>query len=100
MITINFSLTYVELYLIFINIFTAILYGIDKLKAINNTKNNISRVSENTLFIFAFIGGSIGAIISMILFRHKIKKLSFMIKFISITIVQSGLIYYLLKIQG
>ena len=100
MITINFSLTYVELYLIFINIFTAILYGIDKLKAINNTKNNISRVSENTLFIFTFIGGSIGAIISMILFRHKIKKLSFIIKFIGIIVAQYGLTYYLLKIQG
>ena len=98
MLTINFSLTYIELYLLSINIFTAVIYGIDKVKAINNSKNNISRISENILFIFAFIGGSIGAIISMILFRHKIKKLSFIVKFIGVVIVQGGLIYYLLKI--
>ena len=87
MIYFNFSLTYLEIYLLCINIIAFITYGIDKAKALKSGKNT-RRISENTLFFLVFIGGSIGAILSMITFRHKIKKLSFMLKYILIIIVQ------------
>ncbi len=93
MININFSLTYIELYLLFINLFTFIIYGIDKFKSIKNDKS-IMRISELTLFIVTFIGGTVGAVLSMILFRHKIKKLSFIVKFIIIVIFQIVIYYY------
>ena len=91
MIHIKFTFTYLEAYLIFINIFTIILYGIDKLRAVLKASHN--RVSEKVLLSSAFIGGTVGAIISMILFRHKIKKLSFMIKFIVVIVIQAILYY-------
>ncbi len=87
MININFSFTYTEIYFIFVNLVTFIIYGFDKIQALTNNKN-ISRVSEVKLLLLAVFGGSLGALISMLLFRHKIKKLSFVIKFILIIIVQ------------
>ena len=41
--------------------------GIDKRRAIKNA----FRVPEATLFSIAFVGGSIGAILGMLIFRHK-----------------------------
>ncbi len=92
MININFSLSYIELYLLCINILAFIIYGYDKLQATRTVKN-ISRVSERALLIISLLGGSIGAIISMFIFRHKIKKLSFMIKFTIVVLLQ-GLAFY------
>jgi len=60
-------------YLLLINFVTMLLYGIDKAKA----KKNKWRIPEATLLIFAFIGGSIGALIGMLGFRHKTQHLKF-----------------------
>lgn len=93
MININFSITYTELYLLFINLLTFIIYGIDKFKSIQNNKS-IMRISESTLLLFTFIGGVIGAGLSMVLFKHKIKKLSFVVKFVVIVVFQIIVYYY------
>ncbi|MEA2016920.1 MAG: DUF1294 domain-containing protein [Campylobacterota bacterium] len=93
MIDINFSLSYLEIYLICINIFSFIYYGYDKLQAIRSDKN-ISRVSEKALITVSFIGGTMGAVISMVIFRHKIKKLSFMVKFTIVVLVQVLVCYF------
>ena len=93
MININFSLSYMEIYLIFVNLSTFILYGFDKLQAIR-TNPNISRVPELNLLFMSLFGGSIGAILSMLIFRHKIKKLSFMLKYFVIIIIQTALLFY------
>lgn len=60
-------------YFIIINVTTAIVYGLDKLCAIKNWW----RVPEITLLGVALIGGSVGALLSMMLFRHKTKHLKF-----------------------
>ena len=60
-------------YLLAINIITFILYAVDKFKAINKKR----RISELTLYSFGFIGGFLGAILAMVLFRHKTKKFRF-----------------------
>lgn len=62
-------------YLIIINIITFFIYGIDKYLAIKNFR----RVSEFTLFFLSFIGGPLGAILGMFIFRHKTKKIKFYI---------------------
>ena len=54
-------------YLIAINIVTLIVYGIDKVKAMKGKW----RISEATLLILAVIGGSIGALLGMKVWRHK-----------------------------
>lgn len=59
---------YVIIYLIIINLITCILYGVDKLKAIAHARR---RIPEKVLLWFTFVGGSIGALIGMQVFRHK-----------------------------
>ena len=60
-------LTYIFIYLALVNIVGFALMGIDKHKA----KKRAFRIPEATLFIVAMIGGSLGSIIGMHLFRHK-----------------------------
>lgn len=62
-------------YLIIINIVALITYKIDKQKA----KKNKRRISEKTLIIISFIGGSFGAFLGMNIFHHKTKKTKFKI---------------------
>jgi len=93
MVNINFTLSYIEIYLICINTFSFFFYGFDKLQAIRNNKN-ISRVSEKALLLVSLLGGSIGALFSMVAFRHKIKKLSFMLKYVVVVLIQVLLVYF------
>ncbi|MDO5714664.1 MAG: DUF1294 domain-containing protein [Tissierellia bacterium] len=57
-------------YYIFLNISTFFLYGWDK----NMAKYHRERIPERILFIMSFLGGSLGGIFGMFLFRHKTKK--------------------------
>ena len=71
-------------YLIIINIIAFFLMGIDKKKA----QNGAWRIPEKSLFLSAILGGSIGAIAEMQLFRHKTKHRTFVIGMPTILIVQ------------
>lgn len=85
---------YIEIfiyYLIAINILTFIIYGIDKLKA----KKNWRRISESTLLLLAVAGGSIGAWLGMMVWRHKTKHWTFLIGVPAIFILQLSLIAYI-----
>ncbi|MBP3437643.1 MAG: DUF1294 domain-containing protein [Clostridia bacterium] len=44
-----------------------VLYGVDKFKA----KKNLWRIKESVLLLFGFLGGALGALLAMYLFRHK-----------------------------
>ena len=78
-------------YLIVINVIGFFVMGIDKWKA----KRNSWRIPEKTLFLITLIGGGIGTNIGMYYFRHKTKKVEFMIGFPTITIVEIILIIYI-----
>ena len=56
-------------YLLIINIIAFALMRADKKRARANTW----RIPEKTLFLSAILGGSIGAIVGMQVFRHKTK---------------------------
>ena len=67
-------------YLIVINIVTFPVYGIDKWRSTSGrllptgrkkAKQGSWRISEATLLILAVIGGSIGALLGMKVWRHK-----------------------------
>ena len=75
---------YIAMYLVIINIIGFFIMGIDKLKA----KKGMWRIPENTLFLFAFLGGGIGTIAGMYTFRHKTKKLKFTIGMPAIVILE------------
>ena len=57
-------------YLILINLVTFVIYGADKWKA----KAGKRRVPEKTLLVLTLIGGSVGALFAMLLFRHKTRE--------------------------
>lgn len=80
----------IYIYLIVINIIGFSLMYIDKKRAI---KNNW-RIKERTLICVSIIGGSIGALVGMKLFRHKTKhpKFSYGIP----VIIASQIIIYVL----
>ncbi|BEV03417.1 MULTISPECIES: DUF1294 domain-containing protein [Chryseobacterium] len=72
-----------------INLFTFIIYGADKRKAEKHRR----RISENTLLAVSALGGTVGAFLAMIIFRHKISKTSFVLKFGCIVLIQAVFIY-------
>lgn len=57
----------IVLYLVFINVLTFLLYGIDKWKA----KRARWRIPESVLLGMAAVGGSVGAWLGMRVWRHK-----------------------------
>lgn len=66
---------YVICYLLIVNIVAFFLMGIDKKKA----RTGAWRIPEKTLFLSAILGGGVGAIAGMQLFRHKTRHRSFVI---------------------
>lgn len=84
---------YIEIfiyYLIAINIIAFIVYGIDKFKA----KKRYWRIPESTLLLLAIIGGSVGAWLGMMLWRHKTKHWKFMIGVPAVFVIHLSLIAY------
>ena len=61
------------LLLIAVNLVSFALYGLDKLKA----KKGLWRIRESTLLLVAALGGSLGALLGMEVFRHKTRHWKF-----------------------
>ena len=62
-------------YLILISLISIVVTVIDKINAIRSKR----RVSEKALFILSVLGGSIAMYITMLIIRHKTRKLKFML---------------------
>ncbi len=71
-------------YLLTVNLLTFVTYGIDKQKA----RHNRWRVREASLLLLAALGGSIGALLAMKVFRHKTQHKKFRYGVPAILIVQ------------
>ena len=78
------------LYFIIINLIGFLAMAIDKWKA----KNNAWRIPENTLFSITVLGGGIGTIAGMYVFRHKTKKPKFTIGMPVILVLEIVLVIY------
>ncbi len=60
------------LWLVLINVITFFVFGADKLQARRKEKKeSVRRVPEKTLFLLSALGGSVGALLGMRVFRHK-----------------------------
>lgn len=81
------------LYLLSINVVSFILFGFDKFLAIKNK----SRIPEKELFTVSTIGGAIGGMFAILVFKHKISKASFIWKFMILFIINIVGIYFVLK---
>ncbi len=82
------------IYLTAINLITFFVYGLDKAKS---GKIGSRRISEKTLWILALIGGSLGSLAAMKVFRHKTKKLSFQAPLAVILALQIVVIWLIFK---
>lgn len=81
--------TIVLSYLAIINIVAFVVYGMDKYKA----KHQKWRIPEAALLSLAFLGGAVGALLGMLVFRHKTKHLRFQILVPLALIIWVGLIF-------
>lgn len=80
------------LYMLIINILAFILYGVDKKKA----EKDKYRIPESRLILVAVLGGSFGALLGMIVFRHKIRKNKFRITVPLFAVLYLALIIFIL----
>ena len=78
------------LYVLIINLIGFCIMGIDKFKA----KKGFWRTPEKTIFTITLLGGGIGTVTGMYLFRHKTKKMKFTIGLPTILISEIVLIIY------
>ena len=83
---------YFIIYLIVINLIGLFIMYLDKRKAMYARW----RIPEKTLIIVAILGGSIGCIVGMKLFRHKTQKIKFVLGYPTILIAETILIIYFL----
>ena len=85
-----FTVQNIVIYFIVINLFGFFIMWLDKRKA----KKGAWRIPEKTLFIITALGGGIGTIAGMYIFRHKTQKIAFVIGFPAITILEIVAIIY------
>ncbi len=83
-----FTIQNIIIYIVLINIIAFGAMYWDKKRAIKGKW----RIKENTLLLLVLLGGGIGAIAGMYTFRHKTKKMAFVIGFPLILICQIILI--------
>lgn len=88
-------MNFLVFYFIFINLNSFAVFGTDKRKAIKHQR----RIPENVLLILAFLGGAVGAVLGMLVFRHKISKTSFIIKLTAVIILQGFFYIYFINNQ-
>jgi len=88
----------VYFYITILSVLGFILMGRDKKSA----EDRRSRVSENQLMFISILGGSVGILIGMLIFKHKTSKKKFYIGIPGIYILQwaflFGLLYYNLSL--
>lgn len=80
--------TAILLWVLLWNFIALFLMGLDKRRA----RRQEWRIPEKTLFLSAILGGSVGAMAGMFLFRHKTKHPAFLIGMPGILILQSLLL--------
>ena len=79
-------------YLVFMNIASFVMYGMDKYKA----KKQAWRIPENALLMSAVCGGAYGAYLGMNFFHHKTKHVYFRVINLAGVIIWTGLLIWML----
>ena len=79
-----------------LNLALLLAMAADKHRAIRHER----RISENTLLTLAILGGSVGGILGMLLFRHKTRKPAFALGYPLILLAQLGIIGLVLLRTG
>ena len=85
-----YELEDIAVVLIALNVSTVLVMGFDKLAA----SIQFHRVPEIAFYLMTLLGGSVGMLVGMYLFRHKTRKQSFQIVVGLLILVQLSLVYY------
>ena len=85
-----FTTRNIVIYLLVINIIGFLIMWLDKRRA----KKGQWRIPEKTIFIITGLGGGIGTIAGMYVFRHKTQKVAFVVGLPIITILEIILALY------
>ncbi len=80
-------------YIIIINLIAFVVMGVDKGKA----KAHRRRISEDSMFIVALLGGALGVKLGMSFFKHKTRHKKFIIGIPIIIIINFSLFFYIYK---
>ncbi|MGP1515366.1 MAG: DUF1294 domain-containing protein [Bacteroidales bacterium] len=80
-------------YFVAMNIVAFYLYGVDK----RRSRKRYWRINEKKLIFVAIIGGSIGSLLGMQLFNHKIKHIKFRFGIPLIIVVQMIVVFLLVN---
>ncbi len=83
-------------YLFLVNLITLVVYLVDKARA----GSGASRVPESTLLGLAMIGGAAGALMGMLLVRHKTRKWYFTVTVPVLLVAQVALMVWLVFFAG
>ncbi|MEG0293638.1 DUF1294 domain-containing protein [Enterococcus sp.] len=81
---------WIYFYLLAMNIVAFFLMSNDKARA----RKRERRIPEKNLFITAWLGGSLGMLLGMQIFRHKTKHRAFTLGIPMILLIQIGLVLY------
>lgn len=87
---------YAIIFLAAINIAAFCLYGIDKSAAIKQKQ----RIPNRVLLMMAVVGGSLGALVGMYIFRHKTKKWYYTVTVPALLVIQIAAAVLLLNSCG
>ncbi len=82
-------------YLGIMSLILFLMMGLDKAKA----KQGAWRISEKALFVTAAIGGGIGGVLGMKVFRHKTKHTSFKIGMPLLAVLNLAAAYLIMRIN-
>ena len=80
----------VLIWLLFMSAVSFAAMGLDKLYAGRGER----RIPEKRLFLFAALGGAVGGLLGMYLFRHKTKHWYFVVGFWALFALQGAALYW------
>ncbi len=82
-------------YFFVLNAMSFLLSAYDKHLA----KTQKRRISERTLLVYVFLGGTIGSGLAMLIFSHKTSKISYLYKYWGIVIIQFLIAFLWFKLE-
>lgn len=85
---------WLALYLLAMNAAACIAFAVDKYRAVRRH----SRIRIVTLLLLAFLGGSVGALLAMAVFRHKTRKDYFSIGVPMMLVTHIILLFYIMNV--
>ncbi|MDO4798108.1 MAG: DUF1294 domain-containing protein [Coriobacteriales bacterium] len=85
--------TWLWLYLAAVNVITCALFLVDKARA----RSGAWRVRESVLLSFVMLGGSVGALLGMLVAHHKVRKPYFMLGVPLALVLEVAVVAYLMQ---